>query len=68
MTVKQLKEQLIGVPDEAVILIPGSDHSYNKASVESTTARFYRMDGFYCEDCGEENDPGSIQVAALVFS
>lgn len=38
MTIKQLKEQLIGIPDDALIVVRGYDHFYNEAAVESTTA------------------------------
>jgi hypothetical protein len=72
MTWKQLKETP-GIPDDAVLAIPGSDHSYRFAVVELTTAMRYRGPGPYrdlqlVEDHGDDyNDPGGKRVKVLLF-
>ncbi len=39
MTVKQLKEQLAGVPDDAVLVIASDYYGYKPALVDSTSMR-----------------------------
>lgn len=57
MTIKELKEQLAGIPDEAKIVVPGNDHTYRLAVVDLTTALF---DGrWWNEDFGEDTTPES---------
>ena len=58
-TVKQLKELIANLPDDAQVLVPGEDHSYRAASVEATTALREgrgRHSG-WTEDHGEELTP-----------
>lgn len=58
-TVKQLKELIANLPDDAQVLVPGEDHSYRATRVEATTAlregsgRY----GGWTEDHGEELTP-----------
>jgi hypothetical protein len=67
MNVKQLKEQLWGVPDEAVIVIPGLDHSYRFATFETTTAMVY-PGRHVCEDYGDKhNAPGGKRIPVLLI-
>ena len=72
MNVKQLKEQLAGIPDEALVVIPAHDHSYALASVDSTKAlAFYEKRSItLAEDCGQEPGINShpVKVPVLVFS
>jgi hypothetical protein len=69
MNVKELKQILEKVPDNAVILLPGYDHSYNLASVELSTAMF--KDGDWLEDHGDTYTPegpvyGSRRTALII--
>ena len=74
MTVKQLKDQLIGIPDDAVVLRPGHDHGYRMAMVDSVNVMRYPgpvacRGTVYAEDYGDEhNDPGGKRIPALVIS
>lgn len=73
MTVKQLKEQLIGVPDDALIVRPVADHCYRLAKVDATTAISYSCtflkDGMMLtEDRGEDNGPGGKQINILLIT
>lgn len=76
MNVRDLKILLNKIPDDsAIIVAPGSDHSYRKlrsTDFDSTTAIFYREGRFadyLCEDYGDEyNDPGGVRKPVLVIS
>jgi hypothetical protein len=67
MNVRQLKEQLAGVPDDAIVVVPAPDHSYRPASVDSMKARSYhdRRTFYLQEDTGQET---GVRVSILVFS
>lgn len=56
MRIKQLKELIANMPDDAYIVTPGEDHSYREASVEAGTA-LKAKDGSWSEDYGEESTP-----------
>ena len=71
MNVKQLKEQLIGVPGDALILVPSRDHSYRPAQVDVSTAIAYGKGraAIVVEDHGDQhNTPGGTRVPALIVS
>lgn len=72
MNVRQLKEQLAGVPDEALVVTSAHDHSYRLASVDSTKAlAFYENRSItLAEDSGQETGLNSQprKVPVLVFS
>jgi hypothetical protein len=62
MNVAQLKKLLAEAPDNALIVIPGSDHSYRLATPEVTTALHDGETGQHMtmtEDFGEEITPES---------
>ncbi len=60
-TVAELKKFLeeSQIPDDAIIVLHGSDHSYDKADVYKETALVekYRGHTHYSEDFGEEITP-----------
>lgn len=56
MTVGELRAIIEGMPDNAPLLMPGSDHSYSPASVSSGSARFKKRQG-WTEDHGEDATP-----------
>jgi len=73
MNVKQLKEWLIGIPDEAILMVRGSDHSYHPCCVDSTKAVKTIEAGYganYCEDFYPDEKPeeGKSRVPILLFS
>jgi hypothetical protein len=72
MNVYQLKQQLAGIPDDAIVVRPGSDHSYRLATVDATTAMVYLHQGHrthICEDHGDEhNEPGGRRINVLLFT
>lgn len=62
MTVSELKKKLKDVSDDALVVIPGPDHSFVSAHVDHTTLII--EDGFHLsEDHGDKNlvDP-SIDI------
>jgi hypothetical protein len=71
MTVKQLRELIADAADDALVVIPSSDHSYLEVEAERTTAVGYqfrrgkpmRLD----EDFGDEYiDEGGKRVNVLL--
>jgi len=68
VTKAKLLRLLEAVPDDAVILRPGDDHSYNTASVSVTTA-LYNPDGrVFSEDHGDDHmEDGDQRVQAVVI-
>jgi len=68
MTKAKLLRLLENVPDDAVILCPGSDHSYNTAGVSVTTALYSPGDRSFSEDHGDDHmEPGDTRVKAVVI-
>lgn len=68
MTVKQLKEQLIGIPEDAIIVCPGSDHSYVEADITATTAVKYSRREI-SEDFGDGYvEPGGKRINVLLVA
>jgi hypothetical protein len=66
MNVGQLRTLLANAPDDAVILVPASDHSYREVRAVLTTALGSKRDG-YMEDFGEEfNESNAPRVQAVV--
>lgn len=55
-TVRQLKELIEGLSDDAPVIIPGGDHSYRPAHAIKDTALFDPKAG-WTEDHGEEMTP-----------
>lgn len=69
MTVKQLKEQLIGIPDEAILVVDSFDHSYRTCTVDSTTAIVHEDDPEnFGQDFDMELEEGEKIVRVLLFS
>jgi hypothetical protein len=58
LTVGNLMVFLQGLPKDALVVAPASDHSYSKAAVEFSTA-LDDGDGGLTEDFGEEITPES---------
>lgn len=56
MNVKELKAIIENLPDEALVLTPGSDHSYKKVDAEATTA-LQESRNEWTEDYGEDTTP-----------
>ena len=54
ITVGDLKKLLADVPDGAVLLCPASDHEYQPASVDVTTALHDAEHHCWTEDHGED--------------
>ena len=57
MTVGDLKKLLADVPDGAALLCPASDHEYQTASVDVTTALHDAEHCCWSEDHGEDVTP-----------
>lgn len=55
ITKRQLLDILEGAPDDAVLVVPGGDHSYREAGIELTTGLRDRRG--WTEDHGEEVTP-----------
>lgn len=69
MKVKQLKELLVSVPDEAEVVVPAQDHEYRRAhAINKTTALF--QGSTINEDHGEDSTPesefGKRQIVLVV--
>lgn len=56
MTIGQLRAVLAELPDDAPVLVPGHDHSYQPGHAEPATARFLHRAG-WTEDHGEDATP-----------
>lgn len=56
MKIKQLKELLATLPDDAEVVVPAFDHSYRRThAINKTTALFGRS--AITEDFGEDTTP-----------
>lgn len=67
MTVGELKRIIAKLPDDAPVLVPGSDHSYQKIYEFGTDAT-YAGQGHYFEYFGAEHlESGEVRVNALVL-
>lgn len=68
MRVKDLKEMIADMPDDCVVLVPGSDHSYYEAQAFDSTVAFNDAGGIYTEWAGEQHaDPDETPRRALVM-
>ena len=72
MTGKELKQFAATVPDEAIVLTPGSDHCYDKVHVCMGSVMVY-ANGFgkpyYCEDHGDTcNEPGGKRIPGVIIA
>lgn len=71
MTVGELKSVIEKLPDDAPVLIPGSDHSYHlvgHADTEATRSGRGRHSYDYYEYYSEEDlEPGETKVSALIL-
>lgn len=70
MNVKQLREILADMPDNAPVLVSAPDHAYRECSVEDTTAGMVgpRRHSTFYEWFGEEHrSVGEKPVRALVI-
>jgi hypothetical protein len=70
MTLGQFLDKAKDFPREAILVTPGSDHSYRLAEADSTTA-LQEGRNEYTEDFGEEDTPEaeySKRVPVIVFS
>jgi hypothetical protein len=66
--VKELKALIADMPDECVVLVPGSDHSYREVDGYDNTVAFNRNVCHYAEWAGEENaTPEETPERALVL-
>lgn len=66
MTVKQLRAIMARLPDDAPVLVPGSDHSYSLIGYAEFEAA--RSGRYYCEYYSEEDlEPGECKVPALIL-
>jgi len=72
MNVKQLKEYLKVMPDDAVLLCPASDHQLAVAHLDFQSAMVYtdgRGRAAYVKNLGDSyNEPGGKHVPAIVIS
>jgi hypothetical protein len=68
MKVKELRELLKDAPDDAPVVVDGSDHSHYEANCFVTTMLVYDDDpGSMTEDHGPEyDDPGTTRVPCLL--
>ena len=67
MNVKQLKSIIEDLPDDMIVVTPGSDHTYNEAGAVPDTAQYHR--GLYSEyhdDYGID-EPGATLQEVLVI-
>ena len=69
MKIKQLRELLAKLPDEAEVVVPSQDHEYRRAhAINKTTALF--RGSTTTEDYGEETTPekeyGKRQIVLVV--
>lgn len=55
--VAHLKKLLADVPDNAWLVVPASDHTYQRAEVEIGTALYDLNTQILSEDYGEETTP-----------
>ena len=55
-TAQDLKTLLASVPDEALVLVPGSDHSYSHAHTASYASVVVEGRDHYAQDFGQEHD------------
>lgn len=71
MKVKDAKKLLESCPDEAELVVSGSDHSYKRATAIKTTALFNDKYRQITEDHGEDLTPekeyGERRVVVLVL-
>lgn len=58
-TVAELKQLLEGYPDDAVLVVPTSDHEYREPAVYHTTALYSEQIGVWTEDHGPALTPES---------
>jgi hypothetical protein len=67
MNVGELKRALQHLPDDALVVVQGPDHSYRLAHVPWLTQAEAHDDGHLCEWYGPENacDPPSKVVTVL---
>jgi hypothetical protein len=56
MNVRDLKKLLENAPDDALVMVPGHDHSYREAHCELTTG-LKEGRNQWTEDYGEETTP-----------
>lgn len=72
MTKKTLLALMADLPDEAIVVVPRSDHNYSRALAEVTTVMAYpdaTGRAYYTEDHGDgHNDEGGKRIRALVIS
>lgn len=59
MTVGEAQQLLEGYPDDAVLVVPASDHEYREATMEQTTALYDETIGVWTEDHGNALTPES---------
>lgn len=55
--VKDLRRIIEGLPDDTVLVVPASDHSFHEVGVCPGTALFDRKSLMWTQDCGEELTP-----------
>jgi hypothetical protein len=69
MNVRQLKEQLAGISDEALVVVPAPNHNYRLAGVDSMTAVVFKEHRrVFIEELIGQDVLGGTLVSVLVFS
>lgn len=71
MTVKQLKEAIKDLPDDAPVLVPASDHCYNPAYEVITEATMFSQgrEREYSEFFGDEHlEENEKKIAACIIT
>jgi len=66
-TVRDLKAVIAKMGDDEPVLIPGSDHSYNRASARPAFAELHRGDYYEYFDDANMCDKTSKKVRCLVI-
>jgi hypothetical protein len=69
MNIKKLKELIANMPDEALVLVPDSDHSYRVPNVNAGTAIRNKAGDYIYEDHGDENKDfkQDVRIDALII-
>jgi hypothetical protein len=50
MTIKQLKEKIKNLPDDMLVVLPGSDHSYSIGFYTGKETAMHNAHGYYEDD------------------
>lgn len=68
ITVKMLKDMLKGVPDDLVVVVPGSDHAYVEIEGAHTVSAGVTKTGMYSEWYGPKYaSPGEEETEVFLI-